>query len=194
MPAPGDTQERFGRSYVFINPDLTVSFLRNVSAVSNVGTVGTWRLSIDDDYESGGDDPGGGAGTVGTAVLAAGEPTTFIGSLLYLDVSGNLRHAKADDIATSRIVGAAMEVKSQGEVCKYGTNIILDIFDTASVIDNDLGGVLATGFNYYLSSSTAGNWTTSPDTTTKGNVVIQCGTASDTNQMLVEIQTHTEVQ
>ena len=195
MPAPGDTQERFGRSYIFVNPDPSVSFLRGASTVENIGTVGTWRLSIDDDLipGGGGDDPTGGSGTVGTAVLAAGEPTTFIGSLLYIDTNGNLRHARADDVSTSRVIGAAMEVKNAGEVCKYGTNIILDIFNTGTVVDNDLGGLLATGFSYYLSAETAGNWTTSPDTTTEGCVVVQCGTANASNQMLVEVQTQTEV-
>ena len=60
-------------------------------------------------------------------------------------------------------------------------------------LDNDLGGVLATGFTYYLSAVKAGNWTITPDTTTPGAVVIQCGVANDTNQMLVEIQPATEV-
>ena len=196
MPAPGDTQERFGRSYIFVNPDPSISFLRGAVAFENLGTVGTWRLSIDDDLVpgGGGDDPGGGgSGTVGTGVLAAGEPTTYIGSLLYIDGGGTLRHAKADDVSTSRVVGAALEVKSPGEVCKYGTNVIIDIFNTSTVIDNDLGGLLATGFNYYLSAETAGNWTTSPDTTTEGCVVVQCGTANASNQMLVDVQTQTEV-
>ena len=79
MPAPGDTQERFGRSYIFVNPDPSITFLRGLPYAGNVGTVGTWRLSIDDEYipGGGGDDPGGGGeGTVANAVLAAGEATT----------------------------------------------------------------------------------------------------------------------
>ena len=72
MPAPGDTQERFSRSYIFVNPDPSITFLRGRDLVRNVGTVGTWRLSLDDEYnpEPGpGPGPGGGGGTVGTAVL-----------------------------------------------------------------------------------------------------------------------------
>ena len=75
MPAPGDTQERFSRSYIFVNPDPSITFLRGRDLVRNVGTVGTWRLSLDDEYNpEPGPGPGpGGGGTVGTAVLAAGS-------------------------------------------------------------------------------------------------------------------------
>ena len=196
MPAPGDTQERFGRSYIFVNPDPSITFLRGLPYAGNVGTVGTWRLSIDDEYipGGGGDDPGGGGeGTVANAVLAAGEATTSVGTLLYIDNEGNARRAKADDIATSRVVGAAMTVANAGGVVKYGTNLILDVFNTEPVVDNDIGGLFATGYTYYLSAVNAGNWTLTPDTTTEGSVVIQCGHATDTNRMLVEIQTPTEV-
>ena len=196
MPAPGDTQERFGRSYIFVNPDPSITFLRGLPYVGNVGTVGTWRLSIDDEYipGGGGDDPGGGGeGTVANAVLAAGEATTSIGTLLYIDNEGNARRAKADDIATSRVVGAAMTVANAGGVVKYGTNLILDVFNTEQVVDNDIGGLFARGNTYYLSAVNAGNWTLTPDTTTEGRVVIQCGNAIETNRMLVEIQTPTEV-
>lgn len=196
MPAPGDTQERFGRSYIFVNPDPSITFLRGLPYAGNVGTVGTWRLSIDDEYVpgGGGDDPGGGGeGTVANAVLAAGEATTSVGTLLYIDNEGNARRAKADNIATSRVVGAAMTVATAGSVVKYGTNLILDVFNTEPVVDNDIGGLFATGYTYYLSAVNAGNWTLSPDTTTEGSVVIECGHATDTNRMLVEIQTPTEV-
>ena len=197
MPAPGDTQERFGRSYIFVNPDPSITFLRGLPYAGNVGTVGTWRLSIDDEYipGGGGDDPGGGGeGTVANAVLAAGEATTSVGTLLYIDNEGNARRAKADNIATSRVVGAAMTVaNSRSGVVKYGTNLILDVFNTEPVVDNDIGGLFATGYTYYLSAVNAGNWTLSPDTTTEGSVVIECGHATDTNRMLVEIQTPTEV-
>ena len=195
MPAPGDTQERFGRSYIFVNPDPSITFLRGLPYAGNVGTVGTWRLSIDDEYiPGGGDDPGGGGeGTVANAVLAAGEATTSVGTLLYIDNDGNARRAKADNIATSRVVGAAMTVANAGGVVKYGTNLILDVFNTEPVVDNDIGGLFVTGNTYYLSAVNAGNWTLSPDTTTEGSVVIECGHATDTNRMLVEIQTPTEV-
>ena len=196
MPAPGDTQERFGRSYIFVNPDPSITFLRGLPYAGNVGTVGTWRLSVDDEYiPGGGDDPGGGGGegTVANAVLAVGEATTNIGTLLYIDNEGKARRAKADDIATSRVVGAAMTVANAGGVVKYGTNLILDVFNTEPVVDNDIGGLFVTGNTYYLSAVNAGNWTLTPDTTTEGSVVIECGHATDTNRMLVEIQTPTEV-
>lgn len=194
MPAPGDTQERFGRSYIFVNPSPSISFLRG-NERAEVGTVGTWRLSIDDEYipGGGGDDPGGGEGIVANAVLGAGETTTDIGCLLYIDDEGKARKAKANDPATARVVGAAMSVANSGDVVQYGTNLILDIFNTEPVVDNDIGGLFATGYSYYLSAVNAGNWTLSPDTTTEGSVVIQCGQATDTNRMLVEIQTPTEV-
>lgn len=195
MPVPGDTQERFGRSYIFINPDPTIQFLRGRERSSTAGTVGTWRLSLDDEYVpgGGGDDPTGGSGTVATAQLAVDSGGCVIGNLLYIDSSGLARKAKGDDMATSNVAGVAMEAKAAGDVVKYGTNIVIDIFDTALVTDNDIGGLFAVGNSYYLSSVNEGNWTVAPDTTTVGSVVVQCGIAINTNQMLVEIQDRTEV-
>ena len=198
MPAPGDTLERFGRSYIFVNPTPSITFLRGyVERDASQGTVGAWRLSVDDEYvpDGGGGGGGGGGepGTVGTAQLAPDETTTDKGTLLYIDASGFARRAQADQLATSNVIGAATTITAPGNVVTYKTNIVLDIFDTGAVVDNDLGGVLATGFTYYLSAVNAGNWTITPDTTTPGAVVIQCGVANDTNQMLVEIQPATEV-
>lgn len=198
MPVAGDTQTRFGRSYIYVNPDPTVTFLRGATRDTSGGTVGTWRLSVDDEYvPGGGDDPtpgGGGTGTEKNVVYSASNTeSTYTGSLLYLDSSGEARLALADSIATANVIGAAASTVAPGNTVKLQTNVIDDFFTTSTIVDNDLGGVLATGFTYYLSAVNPGHWTLTPDTTTPGAVVVQCGQAVGTNQMLVEIQIPTEV-
>jgi len=193
MPAAGDTQVRFSRSYIFIDPKENGSLLMRSIKNTN-GSVGTWRLSIDDEYVPDPDPgPGGDGGTVGTARIALGATSTQIGELLYMTENGEVAQAIANDAIKSRVIGVALEEKNVGETVYYGTNVIVDIFDTASVIENDTGGILASGVDYYLSGNELGKWTYTPDTTTVGNFRVQCGTAIGTNQMLVEIQGRTEI-
>ena len=193
MSVVGDTQTRFGRSYIFVNPDPSVSFLEGRQRNTAAGTIGTWRLAIDDEYvpDGGGGGGGGGSGTVKNATVALDSPAVAIGNLLYMKDNGSVALAKADSIDTSVVVGAATTAAAPGSSVTFATNAIVDIFNTGAVIDNDIT-LLARGFAYYLSAENAGNWTLTPDTTTEGTVVIQCGLAVDTNQMLVEIQTPTE--
>lgn len=193
MPAAGDTQVRFSRSYIFVDPKEHGSALMR-SVKNTNGSVGTWRLSVDDEYIPDPDPgPGGGGGTVGTARVAADGNPTRIGELLYMKSNGDVSQAIADDPVKSRVIGVALNEVATGETVTYGTNVIVDIFDTASVVENDIGGILASGIDYYLSGNVLGKWTYTPDTTTVGNFRVQCGTAVGTNQMLVEIQGRTEI-
>ena len=193
MSVAGDTQTRFGRSYIFVNPDPSVSFLEGRQRSTAAGTIGTWRLAIDDEYvpDGGGGGGGGGSGTVKDATVALDSPAVAIGNLLYMKDNGAVGLAKADSIDTSVVVGAATTAAAPGGTVTFAANAIIDIFNTGAVIDNDIS-LLARGFAYYLSAENPGNWTLTPDTTTEGAVVIQCGLAVDTNQMLIEIQTPTE--
>ena len=185
MPAVGDTLVRFGRSYIFLNPE-------DSGGTPISGRVGTYRLSVDDEYDGGGSSGPDTSGTTGTATVDSTEDAVVLNELLYIGANGNAFKAKADDIATSSVVGVALEAKNPGETITYGTNVKINIFDTG-VVDNNSTGILAVGATYYLSAANKGKWTTTPDTTTSGAVVIQCGVCNSTNQMLVEIQTPTEI-
>ena len=186
MPAVGDTLVRFGRSYVYLNPE-------DSGGTPISGRVGTYRLSVDDEYDGGGGSGPDTSGTTGTATVDSTEDAVVLNELLYIGSNGNAFKAKADDIATANVVGVALEAKNPGETVTFGTNVKIDIFDTASVVDNNNTGILAVGATYYLSATNKGHWTTTPDTTTSGAVVIQCGVCNSTNQLLVEIQTPTEI-
>ena len=193
MPAVGDTQVRFTRSYIFIDPKEGGS-LEMRSVKNTNGSVGTWRLAIDDEYLGDGDNiPSEGSGTVGTARVAASAAPTKIGQLLYMTTVGEVAQAIANDVEKSSVVGVALEEVAVGETVSYGTNVIVDVFDTASVVENDIGGVFAPSVDYYLSANEAGKWTYEPDTTTVGNYLVLCGKAVGVNQMLVEVQARTEI-
>lgn len=187
MPAVGDTLVRFGRSYVYLNPEDSGGTPINAR-------VGTYRLAVDDEYDGGGegeeiDIPG----TTGTGTVDPTEDAVILNELLYFGDNGNLFKAKADSVTTSNVVGVALETAAPGETVTFGTNVKIDIFDVASVVDDNVSGILSRGATYYLSAVNKGHWTLTPDTTTPGNAVIQCGVCSGTNAMLVEIQALTEI-
>lgn len=165
------------------------------SAKNTNGSVGTWRLAIDDEYLGDGDNvPSEGSGTVGSArVAASASGPTKIGQLLYMTTAGEVAQAIANDVEKSSVVGVALEEVAVGETVAYGTNVIVDVFDTASVVENDIGGVFAPSVDYYLSANEEGKWTYEPDTTTAGNYLVFCGKAVGVNQMLVEVQARTEI-
>lgn len=184
MPAPGDTLTRFNRSYIFLNP--------SIDGVPSAGLVGTWRLAVDDEYSDQG--PGVITGdSIVTAVVDLTEDNVIFGELMYITPSGTAKKAKADDIATSQVIGAALTFADSGTVVTIGSNLAIDVFDTATVVDNDTTGLFATGAAYYLSAENKGHWTLTPDTETPGACVIQCGMANATNQIKVEIQPLTEI-
>ena len=75
MPNVGDTKARFGRQYIYLNP-----------APNGTGTIGEWRLRIDDNGQppitpSSSNDWGY------QAVVATGQPTIVAGNLVYLEFS-----------------------------------------------------------------------------------------------------------
>ena len=81
-----------------------------------------------------------------------------------------------------------------GETVTYARNLLIDVFTPIEIIEDDLGnGLLAPGKKYFLSSTTAGMFTTTPDTSTPGKFVVECGMATDFNKMMVEIQSSTQV-
>ena len=181
MANVGDTKERFGRQYIFLNPP-----------PNGLGTIGTWRLRVDDigtppvDGGSGGD-----TDLSFRAVVAPGSPDIKLGNLVYLNALGQVELASASSLLTSAVAGMAIEAKAAGELIEFTRNEVEQIFNVGLVVDG-APAFLSPGDVYFL-SMTPGNWTTTPDTTTTGAVVRSCGTALDTNQMSIEIQIATTV-
>tara|TARA_R110002012_G_scaffold113834_1_gene259934 strand:+ start:40 stop:588 length:549 start_codon:yes stop_codon:yes gene_type:complete len=182
MPNVGDTKDKFGRSYIYLNPA--------TESGDTVGTVGTWRLRVDDTgTPSGGG--GGGGGTTDLSATAIAAVNISAGQLVRIDSTGKLDLADASSIATGTVAGMAMETKSAAAPCKYVSNMIQDFFFAGSFVDGSPTN-LTPGITYYL-STTPGNWTTTPDTTTAGAVVRSCGVAVDTDKMSIEIQSATVI-
>ena len=181
MPNVGDTKDIFGRSYIYLNPA--------ASSGDTVGTSGTWRLRVDDTgTPSGG---GGGGGSTDLSVTATTAVDIAAGQLVRINSSGLLDLADASSISTATVAGMAIETKLAGSVCKYVRNMVEDFYTAGSYVDGSPTN-LTPGATYYL-STTAGNWTTTPDTTTSGAVVRSCGVAVDTDKMSIEIQSATVI-
>ena len=180
MPNVGDTKDIFGRSYIYLNPATTSG--------DTVGTSGTWRLREDDTGTPSG---GGGGGTTDLSVTATTAVAITIGQLVRIDSNGLLDLADASSITTATVAGMAMQTADAGNPCKYVRNMVEDFYYAGSLVDGTPTN-LTPGATYYL-STTAGNWTTTPDTTTSGAVVRSCGVAVDTDKMSIEIQSATVI-
>ena len=181
MANVGDTKERFGRQYIYLNPPPNA-----------VGTTGTWRLRLDDTGTQPVDGGSGGESDLSfRALVAAGSPDIKLGNLVYLNALGQVELADASTLVTSAVAGMAIENKAAGELIEFTRNEVKQIFNVNLVVDG-APAFLSPGEVYFL-SMTPGNWTTTPDTTTPGAVVRSCGTALDTNQMSIEIQIATTV-
>jgi len=184
MPVVGDTKTRFGRSYVYLNPPVSGG------AANNEAGVGSWRLSIPDAFV-----PAGGSTAVstvsGTANVDASSPQIKEGQLVYITATGTIKPAIATSIATSKVVGIALDTKSAGEALDYSRNFTIPIYSVTNCVDNETN--LSINTWYYLSATNAGYWTKTPDTTTAGYVVIQCGLAIEIGKMAVEIQNPTVI-
>ena len=174
MPNVGDTKARFGRQYIYLNP-----------APNGTGTIGEWRLRIDDNGQPP-ITPGGSIDLGYQATVAAGQPTIVAGNLIYLDSAGEAKLADASSIAESVVVGMATTQASPGALVEFTRNEIKTIFNVSTVVDGGSAN-LVPGAVYYLSTN-AGKWTSTPDTTTSGAVVRSCGTAVAIDKMSIEIQ------
>jgi len=186
MPSIGDTKVEFTRSYVFLNPPLAEG------PANNELGVGAWRLSVDDTASGGGGGGGGGGAITAQAVVDATSPTIVKNQLIYITSTGTCKPAIATSLTTSKVAGVATETITAGNTLTYSRNLNIDITTTASVIDGSPAALVPNTW-YFLSSTNAGYWTTTPDTTTSGYVNIQCGLAIGTVQMSVEIQPPTVI-
>lgn len=174
MPVIGETKQRFTRSYVWLNP----------AVGSSNFTAGTWRLTTDDD--SGGTDPDISA-LIETGIIAPGV-TIAPSQLIYIDESsGQLRLAQANSTTTGKVAGISLTGGSPGDTIQYTRNQGVTIQDPASRIDGAPSELELSKY-YYLSATTAGNLTRTPDTTTSGSVVVQVGLALSRTELTIEIQ------
>ena len=79
MPNVGDTKERFGRQYVYLNPEPS-------TAGASAAAVGHWRLALDDTGTPPVDGGGGGNTDLSfRAPVAADSPAIAVGNLVYID-------------------------------------------------------------------------------------------------------------
>jgi len=168
MPSVGDSKIEFGRSWVYLQP-------------GSQGP-GTWRLTGDDNASNPGEDT---SAFLFTAQMAPGS-VAQVGSLLYLTSNGQADLADASALTSSRVAGAATTPATGGTVVTYTSSLPITSIAAANVVDGSPSN-LTPGALYYLSSLVPGNYTTTPDTSTSGAVLIQVGVALDTNEMNIEI-------
>ena len=174
---------RFGRQYIYLDP---APESRNYSAV---GTLGTWRLRVDDTNTP--DPGGGGGGDADLSVTGIAGVAIEKGQLLYLNGTGQLELASAASVNTAAVVGMSISSSAPGEECTYTRNVAEPFFYSTTLVDGGPGN-LTPGATYFL-STTPGNWTATPDTTTSGAVVVACGIAVEIAKMSIEIQNATVI-
>ena len=168
MPSVGDTKIEFGRAWIYLQP-------------TGQGP-GTWRLTGDDNVVNPNQNT---SEFLFTATMASGN-IAQVGSLLYLTSTGQAALADASSLSTARIAGAATTAATGGTTVTYTSSLPITSLSASAVVDGSPAN-LTPGTLYYLSSTTPGNYTTTPDTTTAGSVLIQAGVALDTNEMNIEI-------
>ena len=133
---------------------------------------------------------GGGGGTTDLSVTATTAVAISAGQLVRINSSGQLDLADASSISTATVAGMAIQTAGVGAPCKYVRNMVEDFYYAGSFVDTSPAN-LTPGATYL--STTAGNWTTTPDTTTTGAVVRSCGVAVDNDKMSIEIQSATVI-
>lgn len=175
MSNVGDTKSKFGRQYIYLNPDPSLTEFTNAA-------LGHWRLAVDDT----GTPP---VGLSFRAPVAANSPAIAVGNLIYIDSAGDMRLADASTYDTSVVAGMAVTAGTPGQSVSYARNEIETMYNISTLIDGAPMNLVANQ-TYYLSTN-PGKWTTSPDTTTTGAVVRICGTAITQTEMAVEIQNAT---
>lgn len=185
MPNVGDVTNRYGRSYVWLEPNTSIASLPSSA------NHGVWRLNTDDDWITSSD----ASATVSfDALLDNSVSSIAVGQLVYVTSSGTVALANASSIATARVAGAATNVATSGQTVTVGTNATLLIPDLSVCVDGATStSTFSIGSFYYLSSVNPGNWTLTPDTTTPNKVVIPCGVAAAARRLAVDIETPTVV-
>jgi hypothetical protein len=172
MPTIGENKIKFGRSYVFLNPQVD----------SQYSSTGVWRLT-NQDISSGVDT----SDLIKSATVQSGSSSISIGQPVYINSSGNAALADASSLTTSKVAGIATTTGIAGAQVSFTRNQGLTIPNVNTVVDNVSNGLLEPGKYYWLSINT-GKLTRTPDTSTSGSVLIQIGLALTTSELQVEIQ------
>lgn len=175
----GTTLQRFGRSYVFFNPSLDV----------NDVMPGTWNLMYEDEASGGSTDPFAGVQQLQVVLANPDNSSTALpaGTLIYVGNDGLGYKSQANNPETAKVAGALLQASVPGTTALYARNAVIDIFDTATLIDGTYSTLIPNQY-YYLSDTTAGNYTLAPDTTSIGQAVIQVGQAVSASRMAIETQ------
>ena len=172
MPSIGDGKTKFGRSYVYLNPQVNGQYS---------GT-GVWRLN-NQDISFGVDS----TALIQSAQVAAGAASIGAGQPVYIDATGKARKADASSLTTARVAGLATTAASAGNFVSFTRNQATTIANVNSVVDNVTNGLLEPGKYYWLSVN-SGKLTRTPDTATAGSVLAQVGLALSTSELQIEIQ------
>ena len=170
MPAIGDTQVKFDRTYIWLK--------------GNANAPGAWRLTGNDNTPGANQDQ---SSLETTGTVASTRATIAANQLVYVNSSGAIDLADASAIATGKVAGAAIANAIANGPVTYTRNMAVNITNPAVVVDS-APSALESGKYYYLSATNPGNYTRTPDTTTSGSVVVQVGLALDTGNMTIEVQ------
>ena len=157
MPSIGEGKIKFGRSYVYLNPQVNGQY----------SSAGVWRLT-NQDISSGFDQ----SDLVKSAQVASGSPSISAGQPVYLDTSGHAHLADASSLTSARVAGLATTAASAGAFVSYTRNQGVTLANINSLVDNVTNGLLEPGKYYWLSAN-AGKLTRTPDTSTTGSVLVQ---------------------
>ena len=170
MPAVGDTQIKFNRTYIWIK--------------GNPNAPGAWRLTGNDNTPGANQDQ---SALETTGIVASTRPSIAANQLVYVDSAGTIDLADASAIATGKVAGAAIAAAIANGPVTYARNVAINIINPDVVID-DAPTSLEVGKYYYLSSTNPGNYTRTPDTSTSGAVLVQVGLAVDLGNIIIELQ------
>ena len=175
---PGETKQKFGRSYVAYNPS-------NSDALPT-----TWNLMYEHEEEGGSGGAFEGIQVLEVVLAPDAEQTEAVrypaGTLIYIGTDGLGYRSKANSIDTAKVAGALLEPAFPNTTAKYARNAVIDIFNT-DIIDNDYVTLIPNSY-YYLSATNAGNYTLDPDTTNPDYAVVQVGLGISVSRMAIEIQ------
>ena len=170
MPAIGDTQVKFDRTYIWLK--------------GNANAPGAWRLTGNDNTPGASQDQ---SALQVTGTVASTRATILANQLVYVNSSGAIDLADASAIATGRVAGAAIATAIANGPITYTRNTQVNITNPTAVVEG-APSTLEIGKYYYLSATSPGNYTRTPDTSTTGAVLVQVGLALDTANMTIEVQ------
>lgn len=121
------------------------------------------------------------------AVVHSSSPGINANDLIYIDSNNKARLAQANSLTTAIVAGVALETGSAGETITYGRNMVVKITNVSNSVDGS-PSELTPGAKYYLSYTTAGNYTATPETSTAGAIIAPVGLAISTTEITIEIE------